>query len=78
MTNIAEKTPEKTAEQTPEQTGVQAAPGGTPVVEPSRRPDRRRRVLLVAVAALTMLGLAALLFGGVLLTPRPPLNRSRP
>ncbi|WP_082492830.1 SLC13 family permease [Arthrobacter sp. Leaf69] len=64
MTNIAEKT----AEQPTEQTAVQAAPGGTRV-EPSRRPDRRRRVLLVAVAALTMLGLAALLFGGVLFNP---------
>src|SRR4029453_7458557 len=43
-TNIAEKTPEKSAERAPGQTDVQAAPGGTRVVEPSRRPDRRRRV----------------------------------
>ena len=64
MTNIAEKPAEKTAEQT----AVQTAPGDTRV-EPSRRPDRRRRILLVTVAALTMLGLAALLFGGVLFNP---------
>lgn len=64
MTNIAEKTAEKTEEMAPQQT----APGDTRA-ERSRRPDRRRRVLLVAVAALTMLGLAALLFGGVLFNP---------
>ena len=64
MTNIAEKTAEKPAEQNAEQT----APGGTRV-EPSRRPDRRRRILLVTVAVITMLGLGALLLGGVLFNP---------
>jgi di/tricarboxylate transporter len=35
----------------------------------SQRPNRRRRILLMTVAAATILGLAALLFGGVLLNP---------
>jgi hypothetical protein len=32
----------------------------------SQRPNRRRRILLMTVAAATILGLVALLFGGVL------------
>lgn len=35
----------------------------------SARPDRRRRILLVAVAAFAVLGLAALLLGGTLFSP---------
>lgn len=35
----------------------------------SRRPNRRRRILLVTAAAITALGLVALLFGGVLFDP---------
>lgn len=64
MTNIAEKTAEKTEEMAPQQT----APGETRA-ERSGRPDRRRRILLVTVAAITMLGLMALLFGGGLFNP---------
>ncbi|MFM9432844.1 SLC13 family permease [Arthrobacter sp. MP_2.3] len=64
MTNISEKT----AEQPTDQTDVGTAPGGTRI-EPSGRPDRRRRVLLMTVAAVTIMGLAALLFGGVLFNP---------
>ncbi|KUM32487.1 C4-dicarboxylate ABC transporter [Arthrobacter sp. EPSL27] len=64
MTNIAEKTAEKTEEMAPQQT----APGETRA-ERSGRPDRRRRILLVTVAAITMLGLMVLLFGGALFNP---------
>ncbi|WP_262107606.1 SLC13 family permease [Arthrobacter sp. Marseille-P9274] len=35
----------------------------------ARRPDHRRRILLMTVAAITVLGLAALLFGGVIFSP---------
>ncbi|MET3953030.1 Na+/H+ antiporter NhaD/arsenite permease-like protein [Arthrobacter sp. UYEF36] len=64
MTNIAEKIAEKTKEMAPQQT----APGDTRA-ERSGRPDRRRRILLVTVAAITTLGLMALLFGGSLFNP---------
>ncbi|WP_082699489.1 SLC13 family permease [Arthrobacter sp. EPSL27] len=46
----------------------QTAPGETRA-ERSGRPDRRRRILLVTVAAITMLGLMVLLFGGALFNP---------
>ncbi|WP_354174658.1 SLC13 family permease [Arthrobacter sp. UYEF36] len=55
---------EKTKEMAPQQT----APGDTRA-ERSGRPDRRRRILLVTVAAITTLGLMALLFGGSLFNP---------
>ena len=36
---------------------------------PARLPDRRRRILLITVAAIAILGLAALVFGGAIFNP---------
>ncbi|MBT2534625.1 SLC13 family permease [Arthrobacter sp. ISL-69] len=48
----------------------QEAPLESDTKAPSpQRPNRRRRILLITVAAATILGLVALLFGGVLLNP---------
>ncbi|WP_426005843.1 SLC13 family permease [Paenarthrobacter sp. NyZ202] len=49
-------------------TAVKPAPA-TASGDRSRRPNRRRRILLVTAAAITALGLVALLFGGVLFDP---------
>ncbi|WP_115790173.1 SLC13 family permease [Arthrobacter silvisoli] len=49
-------------------TAEKTAPSNT-LDDRSRRPKRRRRILLVTAAAITVLGLLALLFGGVLGNP---------